>query len=63
MLHIQLYRARKRYRDLIAAIAQEAGRRLPDARLLAALRARRDEARERAAVIELSMGEAEMEAA
>lgn len=60
MLHIQLYRARKRYRDLVAAVADEAARRLPDARLLADLRARRDEARERAEGIELemTMGEA-----
>lgn len=55
MLHIHLYRARKRYRDLVSAVADEAARRLPDARLLADLKARRDEARERAEEIELAM--------
>ena len=54
-MHIRLYRARKRYRDLVAAIADEAARRLPDAERLAELKGRRDEARERAAAIELAM--------
>lgn len=54
-MHIRLYRARKQYRDLVTAIADEAARRLPNAQRLAELRARRDEARERAAEIELAM--------
>jgi hypothetical protein len=60
VLHIHLYRARKRYRDLVAAIADEAGRRLPDAGRIGELKALRDAARERAAEIELemTMGEA-----
>jgi hypothetical protein len=60
VLHIQLYRARKRYRDMVSAIADEAARRLPNAERLAELRARRDEARQRAERIELemTMGEA-----
>ena len=59
MLHIHLYRARKRYRDLVAAIAEEAGRRLPDAGRIRELKALRDAARERAAEIELEMTLAE----
>ncbi len=59
MLHIHLYRARKRYRDLVSAIADETGRRLPNTQKLADLKARRDEARERAARIELAMQEPE----
>ena len=58
-LHIHLYRARKRYRELVAAVADEAARRLPDARLLADLKARRDKARERALSLELAMQEPE----
>lgn len=59
MLHIHLYRARKRYRNLVSAIADETARRLPNAQKLAELKARRDEARERAARIELAMQEPE----
>lgn len=59
MLHIHLYRARRRYRDLVAAIAEEAGRRLPDAGRISELKALRDAARERAAEIELEMSLAE----
>lgn len=54
MLHIHLYRARKRYRLLVAAITQEM-RRPSDVRRLDDLRRRKDAARDQAAAIERAM--------
>lgn len=51
-LHIKLYRARRRYRGLVTAIAEETARRRPDPSRINQLKAQRDVARHEAAAIE-----------
>lgn len=55
MLHIQLYRARRRHQALAEAIDEEAGRLAPNAERLAYLKRRKLLARDQIAAIERAM--------
>ncbi len=52
MLHIQLYRARRKYEALVRAITEEARARIPDQTRLSELKRRKLAARDRLAALE-----------